>query len=248
MTNLYALSFISAACMLAGLIFSRWRHPGQRDARETFLNLFIFLAGNEFQIHVINHLQEPVFNRVKDFALFDLSAAPFGFFLAYVAVDFVYYWRHRLEHTVPLLWAEHSVHHSSHEFNLSTAGRLPWIMLATMWVTYLPLIFVGFDPRDLVFAWSLNMTLQFLSHIDGCPEIPVLDRIFNTPFNHRVHHGRNPEYLHRNFAGTFMIWDHIFGTFTRQTAPVRLGCDYEINSQNPFTVNFQPMIRYLWRK
>src|SRR5579863_1799807 len=44
---------------------------------------------------------------------------------AFVFFDLCYYWYHRLGHTVGLLWAAHSVHHQSEEFNLTTALRQP---------------------------------------------------------------------------------------------------------------------------
>ncbi len=37
--------------------------------------------------------------------------------------------------------------------------------------------------------------------------------IMNTPSHHRVHHATNPRYLDKNYAGVFIIWDRLFGTF-----------------------------------
>src|SRR5947209_7784814 len=37
--------------------------------------------------------------------------------LAAFVFDFFYYWMHRLQHALPLLWREHSVHHSIRELN-----------------------------------------------------------------------------------------------------------------------------------
>jgi alkylglycerol monooxygenase len=37
--------------------------------------------------------------------------------------DFCYYWLHRLGHERNILWAAHSVHHQSEDYNLSTALR-----------------------------------------------------------------------------------------------------------------------------
>jgi hypothetical protein len=37
--------------------------------------------------------------------------------------------------------------------------------------------------------------------------------VMNTPSHHRVHHATNPRYLDRNYAGVFIIWDRIFGSF-----------------------------------
>src|SRR5688572_29295517 len=60
------------------------------------------------------------------------SAAPAlhgvaAFVLAYLCVDLLYYWKHRMLHTFPWAWALHSVHHSSEELNLMAAIRLGWL-------------------------------------------------------------------------------------------------------------------------
>ena len=50
--------------------------------------------------------------------------APRSFVVAFVLLDFVYYVQHRIEHSAPLLWAVHSVHHQSRDYNLSVSFRV----------------------------------------------------------------------------------------------------------------------------
>jgi len=40
-----------------------------------------------------------------------------------------------------------------------------------------------------------------------------VEAVMNTPSHHRVHHAVNPRYLDRNYAGVFIVWDRLFGTF-----------------------------------
>src|SRR5262245_33356993 len=49
--------------------------------------------------------------------------APWVWLVALVLYDFCYYWLHRFGHEMALLWAAHSVHHQSEDYNLSTALR-----------------------------------------------------------------------------------------------------------------------------
>jgi alkylglycerol monooxygenase len=57
-------------------------------------------------------------------ALFELSAEPrWVWGLAFALYDFCYCWNHRLDHECNVLWAAHSVHHQSEDYNLSTALR-----------------------------------------------------------------------------------------------------------------------------
>jgi hypothetical protein len=56
----------------------------------------------------------------------------------------------------------------------------------------------------------------------------------NTPSHHRVHHATNPRYLDRNYAGVFIIWDRMFGTFTPEVydEPIRYGIVKQLGTFN----------------
>ncbi|VDK78080.1 unnamed protein product [Litomosoides sigmodontis] len=57
--------------------------------------------------------------------------------------------------------------------------------------------------------WSIDTLARSIN--SHC--IPLLGMILNTPSHHRVHHGRNPYCIDRNYAAVFIIWDKMFGTF-----------------------------------
>ena len=44
----------------------------------------------------------------------------------------------------------------------------------------------------------------------------------NTPSHHRVHHATNPQYLDRNYAGVFIVWDKLFGSFAAERDDTRI--------------------------
>jgi len=75
----------------------------------------------------------------------------------------------------------------------------------------------------------------------------VLDRFMVTPRHHRVHHGANPEYIDKNFGGTFLLWDKLFGTFQRAlpTVPIQYGTPGLQQTHDPFWANHLPLLRYL---
>ncbi len=66
--------------------------------------------------------------------------------LAFVLYDFCYYWLHRLGHERNVLWAAHSVHHQSEEYNLTTALRQTSSGFIFSWVFYLPMALLGVPP------------------------------------------------------------------------------------------------------
>ncbi|KAK6060883.1 hypothetical protein COOONC_01454, partial [Cooperia oncophora] len=45
------------------------------------------------------------------------------------------------------------------------------------------------------------------------PYLGPLEYFINTPSSHRVHHGRNPYCIDKNYGGVLIIWDRLFGTY-----------------------------------
>jgi len=64
------------------------------------------------------------------------------------------------------------------------------------------------------------------------------EAVWNTPSHHRVHHGRNPRYLDTNYAGVWIIWDKMFGTFVPELDSDKpdYGLVTPLESRNPFWV------------
>ena len=158
------------------------------------------------------------------FRLFTLDLGnPWVWVGVFVIRDLIYYWVHRAEHRIRLLWASHMVHHSPETIGFTTAVRVPWMeAVYKPWLgLWLPLI--GFHPVAAIALDVLAATIAQLYHTESIRRIPVLERIFVTPSAHRVHHGSNPEYIDKNFGAVFIVWDHVFGTFEPEVASVRYG-------------------------
>ncbi|MCG9720756.1 sterol desaturase family protein [Shewanella sp. Isolate7] len=171
--------------------------------------------------------------------LFDIQMGLGSFIVLIIAQDFCYYWFHRASHRVRWMWAAHVAHHSSERMNFSTAFRQSLMYpLAGMWIFWLPLVVVGFDPNWVVFAVLLNLGLQFFVHTQAVKTLGPLEWVFNTPSHHRVHHGRNPQYIDKNYAGVLIIWDRLFGTYVTEEETVEYGITKPVNSFNPLVVTF----------
>ncbi len=156
----------------------------------------------------------------------------------FLAVDFFYYWFHRMSHEIGAFWAAHSVHHQSEEYNLTVALRQGAFQGFISWVFYLPLAVVGFAPVTFITCSALNTLYQFWIHTRLIGKMGPIEWIFNTPSHHRVHHGRNPRYIDRNHAGVFIIWDRMFGTFVPETDEPLYGVVKPLLSANPLWANF----------
>lgn len=174
---------------------------------------------------------------------FDLKS-PWVWILAFFLYDFGYYWAHRAGHEVSLLWGAHVVHHSSEQFNLSTAMRQSSTNTIFYWVFYAPMALLGIPVKVFVIIALASAVYQFWVHTRLIGKLGWMDKIFTTPSNHRCHHGKNHYCLDKNYGGTLIIWDRMFGTYTqeRDDEPVVYGTLTPINSWSPIWANFKHYI------
>ncbi|AZQ11431.1 sterol desaturase family protein [Shewanella khirikhana] len=171
--------------------------------------------------------------------LFDIEMNWQSFLLLLLAQDFCYYWFHRASHRCRWMWAAHVAHHSSENMNFSTAFRQSLMYpVAGMWLFWIPLVIIGFDPAWVVFSVLASLGFQFFVHTQLVDKLGPLEWLFNTPSHHRVHHGSNPQYIDKNYAGVLIIWDRLFGTFVKEEETVRYGITKPVNSFNPLVVTF----------
>lgn len=166
----------------------------------------------------------------------DLGAGWVAWTVALVGKDLGYYAFHRASHENRFLWAAHVVHHSSERYNLSTALRQSWTPL-TSWIFYVPLVLLGVNPAIVIMAGAINLLYQFWIHTEAIDRMwSPIEYVFNTPSHHRVHHGSNPQYLDRNYAGILILWDRWFGTFEPEVEPVVYGLTTNIETYNPLRI------------
>ncbi len=185
----------------------------------------------------------------QHWALLDLSAQDLWVWVfAFVFYDFCYYWNHRLGHERNVLWAAHSVHHQSEEYNLSTALRQTSTGWIFGWVFYLPMALLGVPPVVFLTVAALNLLYQFWVHTRHIPKLGWFEWFFISPSNHRVHHAQNAVYMDRNYGGVFIVWDRLFGTFQEELdeEPVVFGVTTPLASWNPIWANLQ-FYAVLWQ-
>ncbi|HJQ05341.1 MAG TPA: sterol desaturase family protein, partial [Nocardioides sp.] len=158
--------------------------------------------------------------------------------LVIAGLDLCFYTVHRFVHRVNLGWAAHQAHHSSEYMNFGTALRQKW----NPWfdaVFFLPLPLLGFAPWTLYLAFSINLIWQFFTHTEQIDKLPrPIELVFNTPSHHRVHHGSDPIYLDKNYAGILIIWDRMFGTFQPEIQRPTYGLTKPVNTYNMLKLQY----------
>ena len=162
-----------------------------------------------------------------------------AFLALFLGQEFCYYWFHRAAHRVRWFWCNHAVHHSSNELNLAAAYRIGFLGRASGSAAfYVPLIWLGFEPRVVFAMLSLNLLYQFWIHATWIPRLGWLELVLNTPSAHRVHHAANLEYLDANYGGVLIVFDRLFGTYRaeRDDVPCRYGLVVPMTGYNPLKI------------
>ena len=230
------------AFILTMVIEGMWarRHPEVRgyENRDTIASLSFGLM-NVVISGFAKLLSIPFFALLYQHRLVDLGDLGLASWLGLLfAEDLCYYWFHRSHHEVRALWAIHVNHHSSERYNLSTALRQTLLTPFSGPVFWAPLALVGFSPAMILTAQAWSLLYQYWLHTEAIRTLGPLEWVMNTPSHHRVHHGKNVEYLDRNHAGIFIVWDRLFGTYARERAPVVYGLTKDIKSFNVITIGF----------
>ena len=217
--------------------YLRIRHdPKRMDVPEALRNFALGAGYQLTELLFAGLIAFPVYAFLYHHRLLDLELNWATGLLTFVGVDFCFYWMHRSSHRIRWFWAAHVVHHSSERMNFSTAMRQNATNIFNgMWLFYVPLALIGFNPVWIGVAYALSLVYQFFIHTTLVGKLPGwVETVFNTPSHHRVHHGRNPGYIDRNYGGTLIVWDRLFGTFVAEDeqAPPDYGITRPIHSRN----------------
>ncbi|ABF54041.1 sterol desaturase family protein [Sphingopyxis alaskensis] len=225
--------------LIVEMIVSRRKDRSRYEARDTLTSLLLG-TGSQVAGALVGAAVIGMAVWIHQFRLFDIGIT-FGqwwwaWILCFVLDDLAYYAFHRSAHRVRWFWASHVIHHSSQHYNLSTALRQTWTgFFSLAFIFRLPLFLIGFPPAMVFFCAGLNLIYQFWIHTEAIRRMPRwFEAVMNTPSHHRVHHGVNPRYLDANYAGVFIIWDKLFGSFVaeRDDEPVRYGIVRQLGSFN----------------
>jgi sterol desaturase/sphingolipid hydroxylase (fatty acid hydroxylase superfamily) len=221
------------------LLASRARIRAEYDMNDTLANVAVSV-GSIFFWGTLSWMLFSAVTFAYGRRIYDVPFAAWSFLLAFVLEDFRYYWWHRIGHRSRWFWASHVVHHSSQHFNLSTNLRQSWTsQFSGLILLNVPLAFLGFSPGIIGLAFTVNLLYQFWIHTEAIDRMPRwFEWLLNTPSHHRVHHASNPRYLDANYAGVFMIWDRLFGTFVAEQADERprYGIVRNLGTFNPIRI------------
>ena len=177
------------------------------------------------------------------------TSNPLTWVIALLLYDFCYYWVHRTGHEINIFWASHVVHHSSEEFNLSTALRQSSTGFLFRWIFYIPLALLGFPVKVFIIVGLIDFVYQYWVHTKLIGRLGWLEYVVVTPSNHRVHHGQNDYCMDKNYGGIFSFWDRMFGTYAdeREDEIPVYGVRKPLQSWNPLWANLNHFV-LIWQQ
>ena len=223
----------------AEIIFSYTHHHKRYSTKGTVENIYLMLLNmgldilmRGFNLFLLTYLLQYKFFTIENVYLYWAALL--------IAEDFMFYWLHRVDHYCRFFWAVHVTHHSSEEFNLTVGFRSSVFQPLYRFMYFIPIAMLGFDPMDILFAYSATQIFGILVHTQTVGKLGFLEYFLVTPSHHRVHHGSNVRYLDKNMGMFLIIWDKLFGTFQAEedSDPVKYGLTTNLKSYHPLTMVF----------
>jgi len=152
------------------------------------------------------------------FGLLKIIPLPFGaeFILGFLLMDLTFYYWHRANHVVPLLWRFHNVHHVDPDLDVTTSFRFHFLeVLYSIVFRALQVYLIGISAFTYL-VYSLVFQLATLFHHSNL-RLPIaveraLNNIFVTPRMHGVHHSNLKDQTNSNYSVIFRWWDLLHGT------------------------------------
>ena len=179
-------------------------------ARVLRIGLLVLGAGVIFKIHDADEL----------IAFYDNGHGPLAQLplwlqglLFLVLSDFLLYWSHRLFHGGEF-WKYHAVHHSSEEIEWISAARFhPVNLILGTIAADVILLMAGIAPNVMIWVGPFTTFHSAFVHANLNWTLGPFKYVIASPIFHRWHHTPMEEGGTTNFAGSFPIWDILFGTF-----------------------------------
>jgi sterol desaturase/sphingolipid hydroxylase (fatty acid hydroxylase superfamily) len=200
---------------------SRLRHAGRNLAvalLNTVVLALVFSIGITF---VAGWAQEQGLGLLNALGL----GSPARLMVALVLLDgWMYLW-HRANHTIPLLWRFHRMHHSETEMDVTTATRFHLGEHAGASMLRAGLIPVlGLEVWQLIAYDTLLIAVTMLHHANI--SLGRYDRwlrwLIVTPDMHKVHHSSWRPETDSNYSTVFSVWDRLARTFRMRADPKTL--------------------------
>ncbi len=224
------------------ILVSNFKGNSFYSLKDTLQNVYLTLSNASLDLLLRGLFYVGILSWCHQHSLIHIENPYYYWAILFVLEDLAFYFEHRIDHTCRLFWAVHTTHHSSEEFNLTTGFRSSVFQPVYRFIYFIPIAFLGFQPSDIIFMYSVTQTYGIIVHTKYINKMPAwFEALFVSPSHHRVHHASNITYLDKNMGMCLIIWDKLFGTFQEELVgePVKYGLTKPAqNTGNPIDVIF----------
>ena len=149
----------------------------------------------------------------RAFGIVHVVKLPFGvqFFVGFLLMDLTFYYWHRANHAIPLLWRFHNVHHIDPDLDVSTSFRFHAVeVLYSSGFRALQVGMIGVAPITyLVYEVFFQGATMFHHSNVRLPIFVerVVNKVLVTPRMHGIHHSTVKNETNSNYSVIFRWWD-----------------------------------------
>ena len=133
-----------------------------------------------------------------------------------VLMDLTFYYWHRANHRIRLLWRFHNVHHIDPDLDVSTSYRFHFVEIAYSCIfRVVQMLVVGADPVTYVIYETVFSVETMLHHSNARMPLELerwLNRLIVTPRMHGIHHSAVATETNSNYGVIFPWWDRLHRT------------------------------------
>jgi sterol desaturase/sphingolipid hydroxylase (fatty acid hydroxylase superfamily) len=194
------------------MFFPAEKHQGITGRWRNIVLGFIFLSVGFFLTNVFAQTMS-LYPRLisSNGVLFSIAI----FMCYFLLIDFIFYWYHRAQHSFPVFWAIHILHHSDSELNVTSSMRTFWLEkpLQFLVISFPVEYILGIDGLALTLLMFFSTFGLFFTHSNLKIRLGPLTPILTGPQLHRIHHSQEDQHQNKNFSQFFPIFDIIFGTY-----------------------------------
>jgi sterol desaturase/sphingolipid hydroxylase (fatty acid hydroxylase superfamily) len=226
------------------ILFSSYHNRHFYTIKDTITNLYLMILNGVLDL-LSRGITWGILAYIYKFHFVEIQNPVIYWLFLFIFEDFLYYLLHVVDHYTRFFWASHVTHHSSEQFNLTVGFRSSVFQPLYRFIYFIPLSLLGFKVVDMAVMYSFTQIYGILVHtsyVSKFRKMPfvLLEYVFVTPSQHRVHHASNIEYLDKNMGMCLSIWDRMFGTFQEEIdgLPIRYGLTYPLDNRGAVSIVF----------
>lgn len=220
------LAVIISVCIFAMLLLAEQLLPLRQRKhpllRRFFLNMSmtaaVFLVGSLVVRNAALRTSEwTVSHSFGLVMLIPLSVPGWGqVAIGILLMDLTFYYWHRVNHGVCLLWRFHNVHHIDPDMDVSTSFRFHFVeILYSTTFRVLQVCLLGIAPLTYMIYETLFVCSTMFHHSNIHLPLQIerlLNKVIVTPRMHGIHHSAVKGETNSNFSVIFRWWDLIHRT------------------------------------